>query len=163
MSVTIFLPEKEEIPGLYVSYYQVSGYLNPDNIDGFAQWMRSVLLPNGEPKPYTWVAVNEFFGYKPEVRVNQYVTPESTRDGEGVKIYDGDLPGFSVADTYGVWDIHVSERDRIKGYNNPEPKFATYVEAEYRNGWNVTFRHRAPAGYRLFWTIAMQEENNDAG
>jgi hypothetical protein len=173
MSATrIEAPERESVPGLWVDYGTLAGYLTRANIEGFYNWFKQVLQPYGAERdgaPYTWVAVNEGGGYRPEVETGRRVRNAGTQGmsfhREGDKfVFGGDhvqtTSGFTVHDDYGVWGISVSAHDEPeKGYGSEEPKYAVYVEAKLRNSlWTVTFRHRVPAGYRVFWTIAMEPD-----
>jgi hypothetical protein len=131
-----------------------------------------VLQPYGADRdgaPYTWVAVNEGNGYRPEVETGRRVRNagaqglnfhrenESFAFGEDHHVWT--TSGFNVHDDYGVWGIAVGKTDEPTGYRSEEPRFAVYVEAKVRNSlWTVTFRHRAPAGFRMYWTIAMEPD-----
>jgi hypothetical protein len=168
----IEVPARESVPGLWVDYGTLAGYLTRANIEGFYNWFKLVLQPYGADRdgaPYTWVAVNEGNGYRPEVETGRRVRNagaqglnfhrenESFAFGEDHHVWT--TSGFNVHDDYGVWGIAVGKTDEPTGYRSEEPRFAVYVEAKVRNSlWTVTFRHRAPAGFRMYWTIAMEPD-----
>ncbi|GAA2990276.1 hypothetical protein GCM10017559_07850 [Streptosporangium longisporum] len=121
------------------------GFLTFDNLDLVADRIRSMI---GDGQPYTWVAANEMFGLRPEVRGGQVATSiraeQRTLDG------GAEYGHLMVVDTYGVWGLHTTA--------------ATQDEAAVKDGRGRTYllfergqlvaEHFAPAGHRLCWVIA---------
>jgi hypothetical protein len=107
-------------------------------------------------KPYTFVAANEYFGFKPKVRTGQRLREEG--DGSPLSVHrdeDNDPPryaGFNFCDTYGVWGISTSQQE--PGY---DPEFnAPYVRIEH--GHTVSITQRAAAGHLIHWVAAVEKE-----
>jgi len=98
---------------------------------------------------YVFVAVNEGFGYRPEVHTDQECRKVSYWQNFESDIY----AGLNVCDTYGVWGFSTTQ---IEGYD------ATYqnpfVTIEHRK---IEITHRAPCGYLLRWLIQIQEDVDD--
>ncbi|MEU4410685.1 hypothetical protein AB0F88_39795 [Streptosporangium sp. NPDC023963] len=128
-----------------VEGYSWFGFLAFDNLDLVADRIRAMI---GGGQPYTWVAANEMFGLRPEVRTGQVATTVRAER----RTHDGNVEcGYlNVADTYGVWGLNTD--------------VATQHEAAAKDGRGRTYlvfecgqlmaEHFAPAGHRLCWVIA---------
>jgi hypothetical protein len=112
-----------------------NGTLTIENVPAVAGLIRELLAG----KRYTFVACNEFFGFKPEVRTGQTLKP-SRGKGDPVNCY-GETPdhaGFHINDTYGVWGLSTSQ----KGGGYDSDFNAPYFVFEWDK---VTVTLRAPA------------------
>lgn len=125
------------------------GMLTVENIERVADLLRQLL----KGKRYTFVAANEFFGFKPEVRTNQELKPSTTGDPINV-YYDKDgkrFAGFNVCDSYGVWGCSTSLQEEQYDHEFKNPYFVFE--------WNkVTITHCAPAGHKLYWVAAIERD-----
>jgi len=119
-----------------------------ENLEEVAQ----LILEELEGKTYTFVAANEFFKYKPDVRTNQRLKDEP------FSLYfddNNDPPqfgGFHFSDSYGVWGLSTSQQepDYDPSFDNP------HVAIEWDG--TITMTHRAPAGNKIYWVISPQRE-----
>jgi hypothetical protein len=106
-------------------------------------------------RTYTWVDCNEGIGaYEPRVRVHQKA--DSVKLIQGT--YSDGTPYASVMvhDTYGVWSITSIVTET--GYYHDPDFHAPYVSFASRGeGVGVTITHRAPAGYKLYWHVTMED------
>ena len=127
------------------------GMLTMQNIEQVCDLLRQLL----GGKSYTFVASNEFFGHKPEVRTSQRLSAQSTRRENAISVWhdkEGKRASFNVTDSYGVWGCttNLSEDEYDPDFNNPHFVFE----------WNkVTITHRAPAGHLLYWTAAIERDS----
>ena len=129
------------------------GMLTIENVQQIADLLLQLL----DGKRYTFVAANEFFRFKPEVRTGQTLDHKGARSGKAIGIYsdEKDTPprhaGFNVGDTYGVWgcSTNLAENKYDPEFNNP------YFVFEYNK---VTITHRAPAGHLLYWVAAIEQD-----
>lgn len=119
------------------------GNLTIDNIEQVVGLLRKLLAG----KKYTFVSVNEYFGYKPEVRTGQEIEPQKATNKDAFSFwYDKDnapplYAGFNVVDTHGVWGLSTSATEQ------------PYLRFE----WNkVAIEHKAPAGHKMFWVVAVE-------
>lgn len=150
----ILAPTREEAPGMWIEYSGMSGYLTRANAKAVADLIRNII----GKRTFTFVVAGEWNGFKPEVRPNQRLT-RANSDPSGVAFNDeNSMTSITVCDSYGVWSLHVSERDEPKGRNEPLPRFATWVEFDYKNGWQMTFKLRAPGGNQIWWTVVVDED-----
>jgi hypothetical protein len=128
-----------------------SGYLTLDNFEAVADRLRKLL----DGHPYTWVACNEGFGYRPEVR------PGLLMEKVAATLLAPDHGHITVADTYGVWGLSAHWPTRADAY-----AAGSYDEA-IKRGAHVAFKsdrygeqfsaeHFAPTGSRLYWTVAVE-------
>lgn len=120
------------------------GKLTIENIEQVVGLFRQLL----ENRRYTFVAINELFR-RPDVRTGQRLEPHKATSGEAFSVWFDDknsppaFAGFNAVDTYGVWGLSTSV--------NEQP----YVVFE----WNkVTIEHNAPAGNKLIWVLAIEQE-----
>lgn len=131
------------------------GYLCLDNFDLVADRIRSML---GDGQPYTWVAVNEAFGLRPDVRAGMVAEKVTVRGGA-----DEDTPAkyLTVADTYGVWGIDTSARTEADARDGGKLN-NVYLHFE-TNQWGdkLTIEHYAPAGHRMCWVIAVHPQGGE--
>lgn len=116
-----------------------NGMLTIENIEEVANMIVDIL----HDKQYVFVSANEFFDYKPDVRVNQKLK----QDALSVWIEDG-YAGFNICDSYGVWGLSAMQ----KGYNASFD--APYVEIEYNT---IKITHKAGSGNKIYWVITAQE------
>lgn len=129
------------------------GMLTIDNI----QQVTNLLLQLLDGRRYTFVAANEFFRFKPEVRTGQRLNHKGATSGKAISAYcdEKETPprhaGFNVVDTYGVWgcSTNLVENRYDSEFNNP------YFVFEYNK---VTITHRAPAGHLLYWVAAIEQD-----
>ena len=103
-------------------------------------------------KRYTFVACNEFFDFKPEVRTGQELKEDNP---VSYWIDENNNPplhaGFNVNDSYGVWGLSTSQKE-----NKYDNEFnAPYVVFDY-NQIKITLR--APAGHKIYWTVALEND-----
>ena len=119
-----------------------SGKLTVHNIEDVADRIWRVI----EGKPYTFVANNEAHGgLRPEVRVAQQASKIRTWYEEEKK-----FGGFHVDDSYGVWGCSTNAQDDAYEPAGENP----YIEI---TDTRIEIRHRAPAGHKLYWVIAVEE------
>jgi hypothetical protein len=129
------------------------GTMTIENTDQIVARLRRML----EGKKYTFVAANEFFRYKPEVRTGQRLDPKGCKGGDALMLFSDDVngkfKGFSVGDIHGVWGCTTTATNEHKhdNYNNP------YFHFEWDH--TVTITHRAPAGHLLYWVVAVEGED----
>lgn len=132
------------------------GYLCLDNFDLVADRIRAMI---GDGQPYTWVAVNEAFGQRPEVRAGmvaeKVVVRGSSTDEGAPTLY------LTVVDTYGVWGIDTSARTEAEARDGGKLN-NVYLHFE-TNQWGdkLTIEHYAPGGQRLCWVIAVHPRGGD--
>jgi len=127
-----------------------SGMLTVKNIEQVANLLRHLL----KEKRYTFIAANESFGFKPEVRTNQELKSGRAGNDPINVYYDEDskrFAGFNICDSYGVWGC--STRLQEDQYDN-----------EFKNPYlvfdldRVTITHRAPAGHKLHWVAVIERD-----
>lgn len=144
------LNKNEETTSRVLTRPSWHGTLTVDNVADVVTRLHQLL----DGKRYVWVAVNESYGAagRPEVRFER-LAPEKSTTGKSIvpHIEDPKHKGFTVIDTYGVWSLWTSAKD--------EHEFDDYKEPYIAFGHNrVTIERRAPAGHRLTWVIAVDEE-----
>lgn len=130
------------------------GYLTLENGEAVAERLHSMI---GGGQRYTWVAANELFGYLPEVRTSQIAEAVrySTSDLE-----DGrHMAHITIPDSYGVWGLDTTAPDEDAARNG-DTHDQVYVSFSYRK---LEISHYAPAGHRLYWVIALEDEPVAAG
>lgn len=126
-----------------------SGYLTLENAEAVADRIRSMI---GDGQRYTWVAANEYFGYKPEVRTSQVATKVSF--DSDLKYSDGaPWAHLNVVDTYGIWGLSADAADE-----------AAAIAQDKRHRTFLTFDHRkltidlyAPGGNHMWWVVALED------
>lgn len=129
-----------------------AGYLALENAEAVATRIRSMI---GDGQRYTWVAANEFFGYRPEVRTSQIA--------DGVKFTTGDLEDgrqmahITVPDTYGVWglDTTAPTEDAARDASIHDQVYLTFTRRVIEMALYV------PAGHHLYWVLALEDERED--
>ena len=127
------------------------GVLTAQNAEQFTEQLKTLLAD----KLYTFVAVNEMFGLKPTIRVNQYLCKRSVTPGSYKTFPDGDAENIhlnepsnilkdwrniTVCDSYGVFSISTDAR------------FAFYEESTYEPE-RVVIEFVAGANNTIVWTI----------
>lgn len=128
------------------------GMLTVNNVEQVADLLRQLLTG----KRYTFVAVNEFYGFKPEVRTSQKLKPK-INSSNPINVYYDDtgakrFAGFSVSDSYGVWSFstNLQEDQDDPGSKNPHFSFE----------WDkVTIIFRLSGGNLVYWVAAVEKEN----
>lgn len=126
------------------------GYLTTENADAVAKRLQAMLVG----KRYTFVAVNEYLGYRPEVRTSQRLKPgnRAKDNGTGINVWSDDgRTGITVDDTYGVWGVSTSA--------STEKDFDKYTPFLDFTDHQVQIHHLAPAGHQLMWVIAVEDDN----
>lgn len=129
------------------------GMLTIENLENVVDLLKQLL----DGKKYTFVACNEFFDFKPEVRTGQMVDHKGATSGNAFSIWwdEKNNPphygGFNVGDTYGVWGCSTTATDEVK-HDNENPYFVF-------EGNKVTITHKAPAGHLLYWVAAVEKED----
>lgn len=119
------------------------GYLTHDTADAIANAMRSVL--NG--KRYTFVAANELFGYRPEVRVNLELRDPITVDRYG----DRQHVMIRFNDQDYVCSIDTTVTTLREAQDLPEDSYDRVRVLVWRG--RVQIEHRVLAGGKLWWTL----------
>lgn len=121
------------------------GTLTRSNIDAVCGLLQQLL----SDKSYTFVAANELFGFKPEVRVGQRLEP-SRSNGLVIRAYHSEhSSGFNVCDTYGVWGCSTTAVEPTY-----DPSFqAPYFSFEHEK---VTITHRSASGNLIYWVVAVE-------
>lgn len=117
------------------------GMLTTENIEAVVNLLKQLL----EGKRYTFVTCNESFRFKPEVRTGQRLTGD-------FKIYRDEslnYAGFNVGDSYGMWGCSTNTNEARYDHTFQNP----YFSFEWHK---VTITHRAPAGYLLYWCLAVE-------
>jgi hypothetical protein len=148
------------------------GYLTLENFDAVAERIKAMLTG----VRYTWVACNSGLrDYFPEVRTGQQMDKLTL---SGRKTYeDGPHAHLSVCDSYGVWGLSTSIADDKAAYRRRDEAWAAAGEEARASGtWEdkrltwvkidrgrydagrIEITHYAPAGYRLYWVIAVEPE-----
>lgn len=124
------------------------GYLTLENAEAVADRIRSMI---GDGQRYTWVAANEIFGYKPEIRTGQVA---KRIEFVSEKLSDGrSWAHLLVRDAYGTWGISTTAADQAAAHAM-DKKDATFLRFEYGR---LTIEHYAPAGNHLWWAIAVED------
>lgn len=124
------------------------GYLTLENLDAAADRIRQML---GNGQRYTWVAVNEGLGYRPEVRTGQVA--------ESVEAYRLEANGHAhggvkVVDTYGIWAAHTNVADQAEAAaRGGADEALAYLVISHNK---IEIEHFAPAGYHLRWVVALE-------
>lgn len=124
------------------------GYLTMENLDAVADRIRRMLDAG---QRYTWVAVNEGRGYKPEVRTGQVamkVEAWRLETGSSGEPYGG----ITVNDTYGTWGIHTTAIDQ-RAAQKQVSRDKAFIHIEHGQ---IRVEHYAPAGHRLRWVAALE-------
>jgi len=118
-----------------------SGKLTVHNIEDVAARIWRVI----EGKLYTFVANSECDGLRPEVYVTQQASEIRTWSDNEKK-----NSGFYIYDSYGSWGCSTNAQDDAAepGEENP------YIEI---SDIRIDIRHRAAAGHKLYWVIAVEE------
>lgn len=121
-----------------------SGYLCHDTAEQIADAFRQVL----DGKEFTFVAVNEGHGYRPEVRPNCRVKePISVgRYGDGGRYV---VVRFNQHDYTSVITTAAQSQFDASKSKQPGPDWR-YVHVTDRG---IEIEHYAPAGFRLYWTL----------
>lgn len=130
------------------------GMLTVGNVEEVAARLSRLL--NG--KSYTFVMVNEFSQFKPDVRMGQRLIArrKDIPEEEPVDVYydkentPPEHAGFNVNDTSGVWgcSTNTTERKKDPEFKNP------YLVFECDR---VTITRRTSAGDLLYWVIVVEE------
>lgn len=134
-----------------------SGYLTLENFEAVAARLRTML----DGRPYTWVACNEGFGYRPEVR------PGLRMDKVEANLLAPDHGHLMVRDSYGVWGLSTSWPTRTAVYESgvtcdEAVKRGPHVGFKSdRYGEQFSAEHFALIGARLFWTVAAGHRDED--
>ncbi|MFV2172269.1 hypothetical protein ACFHW2_12210 [Actinomadura sp. LOL_016] len=125
-----------------------SGFLTLANLDAVADRIRSMI---GGGRPYTWIACNEGLGnYRPEVRTGQAAR---TIDVCRIDRAGGPHGDIQVHDSYGLWWICTDAQDQAAAHGR-EPSFElAYLDITRTY---VRIATKAPAGYRLWWVVAVE-------
>lgn len=123
------------------------GYLTLDNIDAVTERLRALI---GDGQPYVWVATNELFGLRPEVRTGQVV--ETITVKRGTRDSGREYGHLIVTDTHGVWGLSTEAADqRQAGQLDERDRQFLSVERD-----RIRVEHHALGGNRLCWTIAVE-------
>ena len=123
------------------------GTLTLENLEEVAAMIGDLL----DGKRYTFVACNEYFKFKPEVRTGQELNHKGATSGHAISTYfDNEqspprFGGFNIGDTYGVWGC--STASSAEGYHYDPTYEAPHVSIDWGK---VTITHRAPAGHLLY-------------
>jgi hypothetical protein len=125
------------------------GYLTRANAAAVAERVGRLL----EGRSYAFVTVNELFGWNPEVRMGQRLSPESTVSRQAVNLHEDGVVGFFVSDTYGVWGLTTRLE---KQPMHTEAGRSPYLQFE-RDQLRIS--HWAGAGNRLYWVVAPEPES----
>lgn len=124
------------------------GYLTLENAEAVADRIRSMI---GDGQPYTWVAANEYFGYKPEVRTSQVAS--KVEFNQDLRLSDGTpWAHLTVVDTYGIWGLHATAADDAAACE-ADKKDRTVLKFGYRK---LTIDLYAPGGNHMWWVIALE-------
>lgn len=130
-----------------------SGDLTIENAPAVAERIRALI---GSGQRYTWVAVNEYFGDRPEVRTGQ-VAKEVRQDVSG-PYDDGErCAHIIVSDTYGSWGLHTGAASTTHARQMRDADERDWVLLEFTCN-KIVMQHHAPAGNRLFWVVAVEDE-----
>ena len=131
------------------------GTLTLENLEEVAAMIGDLL----DGKRYTFVACNEYFKFKPEVRTGQELNHKGSANGRAINAWldDEETPprfgGFNIGDTYGVWGCTTNVNAEGHHY---DPTFnAPYLSFDWGK---VTITHRAPAGHLLYWVAAVEAD-----
>lgn len=120
------------------------GTLAIDNVEQVAAAIETVLAD----KSYTFVACNELFDFRPEVRTGQRLKKSNPVH---TWIKEEKYAGLSVSDTYGVWGFSTNAIEDVYDptFNNP------YIVLDHGK---LTVTHRALAGHLIYWCAAVEGE-----
>ena len=130
------------------------GCLTLENLDAVTARLRLLL----DGKRYTFVAGNEIFGFKPEVRTGQRaekIVREVLTLNDGRK-----MAHITVCDTYGVWGLHslVPDLAAARAYQSTAEMVRDAGYLIFRHD-RLEIEHHAPGGNKLFWTVAVEPED----
>lgn len=124
------------------------GMLTVKNVQQVADLLFKLL----DGKYYTFIAANEFFQFRPEVKTRQYLSNHK----ESISAYcdKKNTPpkhaGFNVDDISGVWGCSTNLTEDKK-----DPKFKNpYIVFEHDR---VIITHRTPARDLLYWVIVTEQ------
>lgn len=132
------------------------GYLTLENFQAIADRIRRLL----EDRTYTWVACNEGLGnYRPEVRTGQRASKVEA------SLLAPDHGHLKVCDSYGVWGMSTSlptmgDAYALRSHDAAANRGAYLVFESNRFGQQLAIEHFAPAGYRLYWTVAVEPRDD---
>lgn len=116
--------------------------LTNENAEEVADRLRQLL----NDQKFTFISFNQGFGFKPEIKKNQYLELGSRTAIDAITVRYSEKYNYSmitVCDSYGVWSISSSEWPQ-------EHVFLTFKENL------VIIKHRAGAGHRLYWVIVVE-------
>lgn len=119
------------------------GMLTTQNVHHVAGMLDRLL----RGKAYTFVSANETDGFEPTVRLHQRL-----RAWPAITTYESaSHAGFYVRDSSEVWGVST---ELVDGKFDREYK---HPYLSFKPG-SVAITHRAPAGNKLFWVIAVEGE-----
>ncbi|MEV0382307.1 hypothetical protein [Nonomuraea sp. NPDC050643] len=133
------------------------GFLALDNFDEVVSRIK-MMIGNGQP--YTWVATNEAFGLRAEVRASMVAEKISV---ETSPHDDGTPRGHVwVCDTYGVWGVSTTAPDQASARDGGKSTcvFLNFERTCY--GEKLTIEHYVLAGDRVCWVIALEAARDGA-
>ena len=128
------------------------GMLTVKNVEEVAARLRRLL----SDKRYTFATYNECFPEQLEVRTGQRLKPPSAAHPDPVTTHGdkdgkGRFAGFNVSDSYGSWGASTNLQEDVYDRTLQNPYF---VFEENR----FTMAHRAGAGNKLIWAVAVEQE-----
>lgn len=123
------------------------GVLTISNVEQVADLLRRLLAG----KNYTWVATNEGYAWKPEVRLSQRIKP-GWPDKDPITVHQHETwAHLIVCDTYGVWSLSTHSLDGHYDGKFTDPYFSFERD-------RVTITHRVPAGHLCHWLLVVEGE-----
>jgi hypothetical protein len=130
------------------------GLLALDNIEAVAQRMSTLLTDRW----YTVVVANEgLWNYRPEVRPSQRLS-HGCEPQAWTKTLDNGSPlgGIHWADAGYSFGIYTTAATQQEARAQPDRDRVHITFGQDRWGGRVVIEHYAPAGFRLYWTFAVE-------
>lgn len=146
------------IPRRSVDQHHWYGMLCAENFDAVAERMRRML----EGRWYTFVSANSYREDSGEFRDYDVHTGNRLTVPMRLNTYEGGHRRMSFADQSYCWGLQTAastEQDAREGSIYDRVKLAFN---DHRNrGESVTIDHYAPAGYRLLWTVVVEDHDSE--
>lgn len=132
-----------------------SGYFAIENAEAVAERIRSMI---GDGQRYTFVVANEYFAYRPEVRTSEVARDLRVSVDAEPNEHGRRYAHIGVVDSWS-WGL-LTEAETEAAARDGRERDQVRVTFGRRQ---LAIEHFAPAGNRLFWTVALEDEEARRG